>query len=390
MCNTILRGFDLFECSRGTRGTLKIAAAVLAVLVLAVTVQAITIGPETKLGPGRLSSIWLDKLGQPHVACDGGTWLYLYDKIGDTWNNNSTNFGLVGASQFYNPHNEIDWTNDTQWISGCVFGTQIGAGTVVRKRVSSNPSKCGYTVRKFQGAWEQGNLSLNWKEQGRAVWYSASGKWIKLQNGAGTSTSVIEGGQMFAGLGGEKNVFWISKSFNPVWHGAVGGYNRWDSSYQNSVRNSKGLGTVKWAAYSAYPSQGDDMCYVSCVSDVRKPQWAYIACDFGPGKGVCMNIWKPGGMVYPITKLLTVDANGTSGLRRFAPQMSPCPTGGVFIAWTRSNYVYVKHVSPQFVNTSPALQMGPGTMASLYAEPNAIHLAYYNGGYICYRRLLLN
>lgn len=327
---------------------------------------------ERLLGPGRLSSVAVYPYGI-YVAADGGTWLHLYQRHLSEWLDPiSFDASAMGLTQFYNPHIEAE-SDGTAWISGCVFGAQVGAGTAV-KRLSD--SQMNISVRRIQGAWDQGNLSLS-GAPGEAVWYSANGYWQRLRlSSDGTSVVTIESGQMFAGKGGEKQCFDIAD--NGIWHAAIGGYPAWDSSYRNSLMTSP----ATWAVDSLY-SAGDDGCYVS-VAAALAGQRAFM-CGAFPGRGVCVNAWKSGEMSFDPSLLLTVDPSGTSGLRRFAPQLVPA-SRGVFCLFTKGDGIYARYLTVKGVD-SKTLRIGDGSCASGAFDGSALHVAYQRDGNIYYRRI---
>lgn len=339
------------------------------------------LGPEQRLGPGRLPSVACDRLGQPHVAADGGTWLYLYHRIGGKWIDTSKNLAPA-VKQFFNPRIEID-TQDVAWASGCQFGASAntpdvtGAGLIVQRRVATRPGKPQHSCRRIQGAWDQGNLALDPARPGECVWMSADGKWQRI----GINGATIESGQMFAGKGGEKNAFAIAG--NSLRHAAIGGYDAWSSSYRNANMDAP----VTWATFAAYPTQNDDGCYVSVAADRGRPAKAYMVAAFGSGRGVCVNVWNGREMAFSPTRLLTVDVAGGSGLRRFSPQLAPAPGGGCFVLWTRDGAVYCRFVTQSGID-STELRVGAGTCAAGACDGHGgMWIAYSQGGAMVARRV---
>ena len=83
---------------------------------------------------GRLSSIAVDTLNQPHIMSDnGGTIVYMYDKVGGTWRSTSLNVGSSGYRQFSNPALEID-RNNRAWCSGIIV-VPSGLGFVGQRQL---------------------------------------------------------------------------------------------------------------------------------------------------------------------------------------------------------------------------------------------------------------
>ncbi len=360
------------------------------------TVELLSTGTEEAIGNnGRLSDVAVDQFDQPHIACDGGTFLYFYDKNNGAWKYSELNVSPLGYRQFYNPHIEID-SGDRSWISGILVA---GLGLVVRESMSVNPSVPCFSDQKIQGGstWDSGNLSIDPAYPLDCVLMSARGKWKKVQYSASSPTKVVDAGNgtLYAGADGEKKGFWISKT-GSIWHNATGGYDEGNpSQYQNSTRNAQGLPRVTWASFAQYSTMGDDGAYVDCVSDILNPQIAYISCDFSVGgriggtAGVAMNIWNGSVMVFPSTAILSVDKNGNSGLRRFAPQIAPAKNGGVFITWTRANRIKLRYIT-QLGVMNPEWDIADGTMSSLCTDSQGnIHLVYKNGG-MKYRKVLVS
>ncbi len=246
---------------------------------------------EAAGGSGRLSSIAVDSLNQPHIVCDGGTYAYFYDKVGGVWSASSLNVGSMGYKQYYNPHIEID-AADRAWVSGILVS---GLGLIVRESMSAAPSGPYFSDQRIQGAWDSGNLSIDPAFALDCVLMSARGRWKKVSYSAASANRVVDAGSgtLYAGADGEKKGFWISKAGSVghadgttrgVWHLAIGGYSAAEpNQYQNSVRNALGQARVTWASYSPYNTMEDDGTYVECVSDALNPQIAYMVTDFSCG-----------------------------------------------------------------------------------------------------------
>jgi hypothetical protein len=359
--------------------------------------RIISIGPEEAAGPaGRLSSIATDTASQPHIVCDGGSFAYQYDKVGASWRTTTFDTSTLGSHQYYNPHIEIDAANRA-WVSGVLFGEAVGLGIIVRTDMSTAPSADYFTIIRIQGAWDDGNLSLDPGTPGYMVASGASGFWRQYVYDISKSGRIsdVNNGQMWAGEGGEKNAFWISKAGNvrhpngashAIWHGAIGGWDGWSSSYQNSIRQGQGLSTVTWANFAQYPKQADDGTYVDLVSDNLDPQIAYMTSDFGSGQGICMNIWNGNSMVFDPASILSVDPNGTCGTRRYAPQLTPANGGGVFICWTRADRIKVRYISPAG-EMGPETDVGQGSLGAICTDSEGdLHVVYNRDG-IRYRKL---
>jgi len=379
-------------------GVAGVAWMVAAISVWAVDPpQVLTRGAEEFVGAaGRLTTIATDSQNQPHIAADGGTSVFMYDRIGGTpWRASSLNVASLGFRQYYNPHLEID-SADRAWMSGIMVA---GLGLLVRENVAVSPTGPYFSNQRVQGAWDTGNLSIDPEYPTECVLMSAYGYWKKVTYSAASGSRVVDagGGRMYAGQDGEKKGFWISKAGavqhpngrkQNVWHLAIGGYNSaYPDEYQNSMRQAKGLPRVVWATYAAYSTMQNDGTYVDCVSDNKEPETAYMICDFtaggilGSSAGVSMNIWNGNNMVFnPNGGLLKVDGNGTSGLRRFSPQLAPAKDGGVFAVWTRGGRVKVRWISPTG-KMGDEWDVAAGTYANICVDKKGdLHISYVNGG----------
>lgn len=346
------------------------------------------------LGEGRLTSIAVDALDRPHIAADGGPWLFLYDKVGSVWQNNSINLGTRGYTQFFNPQIEID-ANNVAWCSGIVFGRNIGMAMVVRENITTTPANgfSGFAYHSVTpGSWGVGEVSLDPKQPGYAYLAGSSGYYGLFQydpSARGKARRVGDIQRLYAGNGGEKNAFWVSKNEEgrQVKHMASNGYSREDSRYRNSNMGNP----VDWAAYSRHPGMGNDGAYLDIKSDSLNPSIAYIASDFY-STGVYLNIWDGTRMLRPDTNLISIDPNGTSGLRRFAPQLYPAKYGGVYVTYTRNERVMLQYVTPKGDTPwgSP-VEIGRGGRSSICVDSKGdIHLAYTEAGRTKYRKIIVS
>jgi hypothetical protein len=359
--------------------------------------QILSRGPEESVGgSGRLTAIATDSQNQPHIVADGGSSLFMYDRIGGTpWRAKAVNIASYGFRQYYNPHLEID-SADRAWSSGIMVA---GLGLFVRENVAANPTGPYFSNQRVQGAWDTGNLSIDPEYPTECVLMSAYGYWKKVAYSASSGNRVVDAGmgRMYAGQDGEKKGFWISKAGavqhpggrkQNVWHLAVGGYNStYPDEYQNSMRQARGLPRVVWATYGAYSTMQNDGTYVDCVSDNKEAETAYMICDFtaggilGSSAGVSMNIWNGSRMVFNANGgLLKIDGSGTSGLRRFAPQLAPAKDGGCYAVWTRGGRVKARWISPKGVMGSE-WDVAAGTYANVCVDKQGnLHISYVNGG----------
>ncbi|MBU0679247.1 MAG: VCBS repeat-containing protein [Verrucomicrobia bacterium] len=382
-----------------------VVLAVLSILASGLQVLAqphiVSVGPEEYLGAnGRLPHIATDSKDQPHVVVDigGSTVNYFYDKIGGSWQTSSYNSGGQSA-QAYNPHIEIN-EFDQAWIS-VVKWYSHGMGMMLRENMATSPVFRKYSATTGgAGGLPVSNLSIDPTINNQSVVYGGNGGYWEKVGWNGSAFYSLGTGNMGTGSGGEKNYFWISKAgdFNhpggkvqAVWHACT------DWSYQNSVRAEAGKGRQVWANFGTYPYMGDDGAYPIVVSDNVEPQTAYIANDFGKfgGPGIVMNIWKgdntsgDGHFVFSASGLLIIDASGTSGLRRFEPQLYPANNGGVWVCYQAGSLMRVRYI-PSDVTSAAQIGEGAtftGVMGALCVDKAGdLHVVYNNAG-IKYRKL---
>ncbi len=374
--------------------------------------ELLDIGNEEFLGGGRLPSIAVDRLDQPHVVADGGSMVYLHDRIGGQWRSLVKNVQtLVNSAQFYNPHIEID-SKDRAWISGVTWPPAGGVGVILRENVSSNPTDFGRFPLSTPGArYPVGLLSIDPAFPDEAIVTGTAGGWQRAVYDASRQDRVrlTDTGRLPVGAGGEKTAFWISKAGSvqhpggrtqAVWHGAMGGYYGDYSAYNNSLRQARGQGRVTWANYPTYPSMKDDGAYVRVVSDNLDPEIAYITCDFsvngkfGGTVGVAMNIYNGTSMTFAPDNIFVIDRNGSAGFRRFAPQTAPAKNGGVFVTWTRGGRVKMRYIPPDarsLADCGPELDIASGGPAAIAVDSNGdVHLTYQRANSMYYRKLTMS
>ena len=347
---------------------------------------------------GRLTSIAVDNKDQPHVAVDGSQYVCFYDRVDRAWQSLTVDITQYSASgQYYNPHIEIDRA-DRAWVSGILCCGETGLGYIVRTDVASNPSAENFSRKHIDlTSWDTGIHSLDIFGD-YSVGSSSRGYWQKFTYDAAAEGCSLDGdrGQMYAGDGGEKNVFSISRAttvehadgtVKAVWHGATAGCSfcpgPHDSAYQNSYRLAQGLDIVPWAYWESY-DLGDDHNYPWIVPDRVEPQRAYILQDVY-GLGIVLNIWDGTQMVWDPSALPHIpDAEVTS---RFAPQAGAAAGGGIFVAWSQGGTVWLRHVGPDGTMGAD-VEVGPGNKPALVTDrQGTLHLTYINGG-TCYRRIL--
>jgi len=381
----------------------------------------ISVGAEEYPGnlSARVPTIAVDSLNQPHIAADvaNSSAVSFFDKIGNNWQ--SAGYIASGSSgQFYNPHMEIN-DFDQAFISG-VLWYPGGLGSILRINMKTNPTLAGYwTDNGPQATWPVGNLSIDPRVNNAYGINLNVGDWVYYsvtpnpQSPMTPPRALLGYGNVGSGLvGGEKNGFWISKagdvphmdgSLQPIWNFCTEQY------YQSSARFANGLGLARWADWNTYHAMWDDGAYPAIVSDNVTPGIVYLATSFqknyGGPLGIFMNIFNgndfgEGDFLFSSSALLSIDPNGTSGLRRYAPQLYPANKGGAWLVWSRGGRVKLRYIrAPQsgetigtsaYLNASPEYDICDGSLADICVDTDGnIHLAYGNGGQR-YRKILID
>jgi len=350
-------------------------------------------GPIEHLGANHFrGSIATDSANQPHIVTTSGTIANFYDKIGATWRVDSmSSAATFNSSQYGNPRVEIAGNN--AWYSGVLWGGSFGFGIILRQNIASAPSLVSSSpkvrARPSPGTWDAGTHAVDPAFPNTAIVSSMAGFYVPVTfNGVGLSVGLR--GQMFAGQGGEKNAFWISKAGSvphvggnrAVWHGAIGGYPAYSSAYRNSLMPAP----VTFAANGAYPAQGDDGQYVNVVSDNLNPAVGYMVASY---KGIIMNIWDGTKMLFSVNNNLVIDPNGGVTDRRYAPRLAPAKNGGVFVMWRRGGLLLLRYVGPDGV-MGDVINLGAGAPGDLCVDSKGnIHIFYISNG-AKYRKLTVS
>lgn len=379
------------------------------------TPVGITAGAEETMGTlsGLRSSIAVDASGQPHVVSDSGLVsgpnLYFFDKVAGTWHEMAFDVQTKNpvTDWIFAPHIEIDslgraWATATMVRPGDGGEPGCGAAVMIRENVATDANASIHfsqnTVWETPWTWGQALSSLDPSLPDEAIVVSVNAFWSRFTYNASSVSRVTQGNvhAVPAIQGGEKMGFNISKAgsvahatsgSHAVWHVAGHGFSKWDSGYQNTVRLEKGLEPVKFAAVSTYTALGDDYIWPGVCGDNLDPEIAYISSDYtdwrnGGSMGVQLNIYDPetDAMLFPKAANLMIDADGTSGTQRFPPSMAAARNGGVFVAWTAANKIYVQYVGWDG-KLGPKAAVADGTCPAICVDQEGnIHLAYQNGG----------
>ena len=356
------------------------------------------VGDEVYLGSfGRLTAIAHDAKDQPHAAVDGSNYVGFYDKVDRTWQSIVVDmYDHCDCTQYYNPHIELDrW--DNAWVSGILFGAVTGIGMFVRTDMASSPSDVQFSRKHIDlTSWDTGIASFDIVGD-YAVASSSSGYWQKFTYDETAEGYSLDGdrGQLYAGAGGEKNVFTISRAAQvdhggwdqAIWHGATVGCSTCPSPhhsyYQNTHRQAQGADIIHWADWQAF-DLGDDHNYPWLVADSFYPHVAYMMQDVY-GLGIALNIWDGSQMVFDPTALPIIE--GAESTVRFAPQGCAAAGGGMLVAWSRDGTIWMRYVSPEGV-MGEDVEIGAGHQPALIADSQGtVHLVYIEGG-VNYRRIL--
>lgn len=354
--------------------------------------QILGIVEQAYLGPWSefRCTIATDGNNQPHIVSTEGAGIHFYDKVGGAWRVESANSGaLFGSAQYGNPHMEIV-SGNRAWVGGVLFGGRFGIGVIVRDNMATAPTPVGSApragVRVSPGEWDAGNISTDPARPNECVVSSMAGYYkVVGYNGRWYDVS---SGQMYAGEGGEKNAFHVSKAGNvahadgshAVWHGAIGGYYGYWSAYRNSLMS----GPVTWAAEPKYPAQNDDGSYVYVVGDSKNGRIGYIVAAYA---GIVMNIWNGSSMRYPVNNLLVVDPLGGATARRYAPQLAPAKGGGVWVFYQRGGTCMLRYVGQDGSLGQPFAAASGAVGAVAVDSRGDVHIAYATAAGMNYRKI---
>jgi hypothetical protein len=140
-------------------------------------------------------------------------------------------------------------------------------------------------------------------EAGEFVIMSKDCTWYALDK---TKWSVGRKGKWDGMKTGEKFDFMIipRPKLPPVWHCALNGYSVQSSRYTNSLRVKAKAQPVTWAAYSAYPKQGDDFNHIGIGELPNNPRGAIIGSIFLDA--FMANIWGGKKMKAPANSLIQI------------------------------------------------------------------------------------
>lgn len=366
-------------------------AAVLG-LVMAVTANAaapqiLGVVEQALLGPSGefRCTIATDSQSNPHIVSTEGTAIHFYDKVGGSWRAESaSSSGLFGSGQYGNPYMEIV-SGDIGWVGGVLFGGRFGIGVINRRNMASSPTPVATSartgIRVSPGAWDAGNISIDPAKPNNVVVSSMAGYYSEVGYTPAAGWYAVGSGQMYAGEGGEKNTFRVSKAGSPaVWHGAIGGYYGYSSAYRNSLMG----GPTTWASAGTYVAQNDDGAYVYVVGDNKDRARGYIVAAYA---GIVMNIWDGSKMLFPVNNLLVVDPYGGMTARRYSPQLAPAKDGGVWVFYQRGASCMLRYVGPDG-KMGDAYVAASGAVGAVCVDKKGdVHITYAAADGMRYRKI---
>lgn len=353
-----------------------------------------TVGTEELCGVfnGTRPSIAVADNGNVYIVIDKGSSniLVAFTRINGNWHEmtfaQGSRGGQYDASRLYMPHIEIG-SDGRAWISckfGCAeYGKMLGQGLWLIENMTTFVPKWFRWVRAADTHKGNGNVATDPADPKHAYMICSEGKWAYYDD-AGT---IVSKGSINLGKSGEKMRGLIAPTKSGVtgiMHAAMGGYSGQSSSYQNKSRG--GVSPVVWAAYSSYPEEGSDMNHPAIGIDWVNPGICYISAQY---KGVSINIWRNGKLIFPANGIRIIDTDGNMGpgVDRFGPQWTPCLTGGAFMAWVNSGRIKIVFVGRTGA-VSAVADICAGSSPSMYtAKDGTIHLAYVHGG-MRYRKLI--
>jgi len=184
----------------------------------------------------------------------------------------------------------------------------------------------GKTSFRFTGYTTGAPRLAYWS--GKSFLMTKNGAWAELDDAG----AFLRTGTWPAGGTGEKFAFDIGPDGR--WHTAVNGYSAEDAGYASSPGvGPSGGHRVTWAKYSAFPSMGNDLCYVSVVGTTNG---AVISTVYGSDPESrrlrLQRVTKAGSMVYPVDKLCDL---GPAALEDRCPPRLVNTPAGVIVVWRR-------------------------------------------------------
>lgn len=360
---------------------------VTAVTANAAAPQILGVVEQALLGPSGefRCTIATDSQSNPHIVSTEGAGIHFYDKVGGVWRaETATSGGLFGSGQYGNPYMEIV-PGDIAWVGGVLFGGRFGIGVINRRNMASSPTPVATSartgIRVSPGAWDAGNISTDPAKPNNVVVSSMAGYYDEVGYTPAAGWYAVGSGQLYAGEGGEKNTFRVSKAGSPaVWHGGMTGYYGYWSAYRNSLMG----GPVTWASASAYPAQNDDGAYCFVVGDNKDRARGYIVAAYA---GIVMNIWDGSKMLFPANNLLVVDPYGGMTARRYAPQLAPAKDGGVWVFYQRGASCMLRYVGPDGKMGDPYVAASGAVGAVCVDKKGDVHIAYAAADGMRYRKI---
>jgi len=188
---------------------------VCAVPVVAAGPTVISLGGEVGLPgspAGMRPDIAVDSKDQPHIFADinGNPGMVRWHRIGNSWQSGFNTY-TNNTPQWYNPRVEINQNNQL-WVSGVRWWSEA-MRVMVFNTVDANPTLANSfkTTGGYNGL-PVGNLSLDPTSMNEATVYAGNGCFYERYRLNGTNIQSIAKGTINAGLGGEKNFYWMSKA----------------------------------------------------------------------------------------------------------------------------------------------------------------------------------
>ena len=317
-------------------------------------------------------NIRVDKKGNPHIAADevGTSKTYLYDRVNGKWRKYVYDSDGI-TKQAYNPC--IGIADNLEFVT-VVKWWKDGMGLMVRDNITHKPSKvlsyCA-TTGGMLGGLPVGLCGTEPGARHSVVVYAGNGGYWARYKWDGTKLQQTASGRVPCGHGGEKNGFDIART--GVWHVCS------DWSYNNNKRSGAPLNWLDINTYDAWT--GFDYCYPAVVGDADSDQLAYIAIDLAQygGPGMMLQIYRDGAFIAPLDHLINIDRAGTTGSKRYAPQLAASSVSGCYIAYQAGDSVRIKYIDRDgkisgmysFVGSRPTIAVDKHDM---------LHIAYIHDG----------
>lgn len=279
--------------------------------------------------------------------------------------------GPCDASRVYVPDAVVDsagWCWVSMRCGPKEWGSMHGPAIYVR-------SPAGAGTWKFLGLTTgAARLALDDSSPGAAILLTKNGAWGAVDR----QGNVTRTGNYPAGSTGEKFAFAIAGS---MWVSAHNGYSEQSSAC--TIGTAAGGPRQTWAAYLAYPAQGNDLNYPSlCIVTGAAPRVYVLSVYSG---ALRVQVFQNGKPRYPADALPSL---GEATQEERCPPRLVATAAGAVAVYVKSGSIYQVNVERRLAGQAVPARIGAGTNPAVCTDAaGALHMAYIQGGALRYRRL---